>query len=570
MTTSSSSAWSRRIPKQALDTLLVQALLEAQQLTALQERVEEWHDEREDLASYMPAVHRTDDDPPQPAIPTEHIRLFLDTIADDSLGHTLIIAPPGSAKTLSCIAGAGWLLGKNPNLHIGYLSETHTQAASRSVAIRDTIAENPDYRAIFPEAQPDRTKSWTEGRWFLWRNDRGDKDPSMYATGAGGPIQGSRLDYIFLDDIASLKNMATAEQRQKVITWLNQIVKTRLSPRGRLIMICTRWHHEDPAAWAMGEGWKVVRIKAVEEDVATGVKRSYWPTRWPLYRIDCIAAGAEDHGQGDPTWEYSEGRPQAPCWVERNQDGEIIRQGRCLRSGMTQREFNLTYQGDTTDDSASIFKRGDWRYWPRTQPFPVDRGALFVDLAHEEKTEADYTVVSRWLSGQAKYLCTDVIRRRWEFPEVLALLRGLVKPQMPAHEWPDNLEVLKVLHSYGRYRPNGNTPECQPPFPNMSIVIERTPGSKGLIQTLKREVPGVLGWGIASRYGPSKLGRANSIAHLVEAHNVYLLEGAPWIGDFIEEHAIFDGSNDNHDDQVDTTTMALLRFTGGGVLTTSS
>lgn len=565
----------RRIPLAALSALTTETLLRVHELSRLQAQVDDWQDERQDLKSYMPAVHRTDAG--DPAIPVEHIRVFLDTIADDSLGHTLIIAPPGSAKTLSCIAAAGWELGRNPHQHVGYLCETATQAAARSVAIRDTIAESPDYRAIFPEAAPDRTKKWTETQWFLWRADRGDKDPSMFATGAGGPIQGNRLDRIFLDDIASLKNMATPEQREKLITWLNQVVKTRLTPNGRLIMIATRWHTDDPAGWAMREGWHVVRIRAVQEG-PDGKPRSYWPARWPLHRLDCTAAGAEDHGQGDPEWEASEERPQPPCWVERADvvdpatgEAPIVRVGRCLRSGMSQREWNLTYQGDTTDDSSAIWKRANWRYWPAGQPFPTSRGAIFVDLAHEEHTAADYTSIARWLAGPSDFLCTHQFRYRWEFPEVLGFLRALVKAELPDHQWPDRPEVLEALRRLGRLAPRGPGREAQPPFPGMSIVIENTPGSRSLIQTLRREVPGVIAWKIQSRYGPSKLGRANSVVHLHEAGNLWLPAGAPWVGEFIEEHAAFRGDkSDAHDDQVDTTTMALLRFTGGGLMQTMS
>lgn len=554
----------RRIPRSLGPSFTAQAILEATRRRELVAHVEDFTSERTALGSYIPAIHRTDATPPQPAVPPPHMREVIEALEDDTLGHTLIISPPGSAKTLTMLGACGWWLGLNPAQHIGYLSLTADQARLRSVAVRDIIASSPQYRAIFPETERDPAKSWTETRWFLWRPDRGDKDPSMFATGTGGPIQGARLDRIVLDDIADPENMATPLQRMKLLAWLNQVVKTRLTPQGRMIMICTRWHVDDPAAWAMKEGWKVIRIKAVQED--TQGKRSYWPERWPLHRIDCIAAGAEGHGQGDPEWEASEERPEPPCWVERDPQGNVQRLGRCVRAGMSTREFNLVYQGDTTDDESAIFKRQFWRYWPAGQEFPASRGALFVDLAHEEKTEADYTVIARWLMGQAAFMPTHVIRRRFEFPEVVALLRGLVKGQMPPHEWPRHHDVLTILAGLGRYRP-----QDPPPFPNMSIVIESTPGSKALIQTLKREVPGVIGWKIQSRLGQSKLARANSVVYLLEAGNVYIPEGAIWSGDFVEEHAAFRGNdNSGHDDQVDTTTMALLRFTGGGVLRTWS
>lgn len=552
-----------RIPTARGDVLAAMAVMDTERRQAAIANVDHFVQERESLGDYLAAVHRTDAG--TPAIPPAHLRQVIAAIEDDSLGHTLIIAPPGSAKTLTMLAACGWHLGRDIEQHIGYLSLTADQARLRSLAVRDTITGSPEYRSIFPKTERDPGKRWTDMQWFLWRPDRSDKDPSLLASGAGGPIQGARMDRIVLDDIADPENMATALQRQKLIYWLTNVVKTRLTPRGRMIMICTRWDADDPAAWAMREGWRVIRIQAVQEDPTTGLKRSYWPERFPLHRIDCLAAGAPAHGTGDPTWEHSEERPEAPCWVERDAAGNVVQLGRCIRSGMSAREFNLVYQGETTDEESAIFKRQYWRYWPPEQPFQATRGALFVDLAHEEKTEADYTVISRWLMKPAAFLCTDVIRRRLEFPEVLGLLRGLVKSDMPEHEWPTRPEVLSILAARGRL-----TRLDPAPYAGMSIVIENVPGSKATIQTLKREVPGVIAWKIQSRLGTSKLARANSIIHLAEAGNVYLLGGALWLGDFVEEHAAFRGNGSTHDDQVDTTTTALLRFTGGGVLQTWS
>jgi len=57
-----------------------------------------------------------------------------------------------------------------------------------------------------------------------------------------------------------------------------------------------------------------------------------------------------------------------------------------------------------------------------------------------------------------------------------------------------------------------------------------------------------------------KVARAQAIAPLVEAGNVYLPhpDFAPWVNDFIEECAAF--PNGAHDDQVDAMTQALLWF----------
>lgn len=259
----------------AVALVAARQLAERRRLEALTETVDpDAEAARANLAAYLPLVHRTDGG--LPAIPPRHLRdIVIPVLQDDSLGHTVIIAPPGSAKTNTSIGAAGWWLGHNQTQHIGFFSNTDRQAYRRSVAVRDTIDLNPAYHRIFPQVQPDRQKGWAEFEWFLRRPDVSDKDASFTAGGVGSPILGARLDRIFFDDIADRENMATAHQRGKVIEWLETTAMTRLTPGGRAIMICTRWGKDDPAAWAIAHGWHVVHIPAVDDE-----GHSYWPERW--------------------------------------------------------------------------------------------------------------------------------------------------------------------------------------------------------------------------------------------------------------------------------------------------
>lgn len=539
----------RATPLSDREFLAQQAMIRARRRREAQERVGEHLDERTSLSAYIPAVHRTDEG--TPAYPPTHLRdVVIPALLDDSLGHTVIIAPPGSAKTNTLVAYNAWMIGREPHRHFGYFSNTAGQAYRRSVAVRDLVAKSLAYRAIFPETMPDFGKGWAEGEWYLDRPDVGDKDPTMLAAGVGGAIMGARLDRATLDDIADPRNMATPYLREKASGWVRDSVMTRLTPDARATMIATRWAADDPAGWAIKQGWRLIRIKAIDEE-----GRSYWPERWPVWRLDCIAAGKSDHGLADPEWEYSDEAPNPPCWIVRDAEGQVVRQGRCEKATYGTRAFNLTYQGETADDESALFKRSYWQWWDPTERFPATTGGIFVDLAHEEKTSADYTVCGRVLQAGNKFLIRDVIRRRFEFPEVLALLRYLVKPYLSQTErdavaGPILQEVLRGIE-----RAN------ETPWQGLPVFIEDTPGSKALIQTLKREVPGVVGWPIA---GHSKLSRGNATVAYAEARNVYLPQGAPWAGDFIEELAAF--PTGENDDQVDFFTMALLRFTKGGTM----
>jgi predicted phage terminase large subunit-like protein len=65
-----------------------------------------------------------------------------------------------------------------------------------------------------------------------------------------------------------------------------------------------------------------------------------------------------------------------------------------------------------------------------------------------------------------------------------------------------------------------------------------------------------------------KESRAAAVSPEVEAGNVYVPLSAQWVSDYVEEHAAF--PNGAHDDQVDQTSQALLRFSrrrGGAAAT---
>lgn len=192
---------------------------------------------RNSLAIYTGLVHKTDTG--GAAIPPPHIlNKIIPVLENDALGHTIIVAPPGSAKTNTMIAYACWYLGRDPTKHIGYVSSNITQAKQRSVAIRDIIEQSTAFRSVFPTCLPDKRRGWAEGEWNLVRPDVGDKNPTMVTSGIPATFLGTRLDLLILDDIADAENMSTSAQREKVINSLQATLDTRLTPTGRIVIIC--------------------------------------------------------------------------------------------------------------------------------------------------------------------------------------------------------------------------------------------------------------------------------------------------------------------------------------------
>jgi predicted phage terminase large subunit-like protein len=163
-----------------------------------------------------------------------------------------------------------------------------------------------------------------------------------------------------------------------------------------------------------------------------------------------------------------------------------------------------------------IFKRDDWRFFKQA-PDKLDYVIQSWDCAFKDKSTSDFVVGHVWgVKGADKFLL-DQVRGRFSFTETLNAIRSL------STKWP---------HTNAKF-------------------VEDKANGPAVIDTLKHEISGI----IAIQPDGGKEARAHAISSEVEAHNVYLPEGAPWVHDFIEECAAF--PNGAHDDQVDAMTQAL-------------
>jgi predicted phage terminase large subunit-like protein len=204
--------------------------------------------------------------------------------------NCVVLEPRGGAKTtwgntiLLC-----WLTAMFPDLRIGLISNTATQALDFSRAVRFTIESNDKHREIFGDGVS--KEKWRDMEW-LYKGSKwhGSKDVTVYAAGTGGPIISKRFDILLCDDILDEENTVTPEAREKVETWFYRTLLPCLTPDGVVIVIGTRWAEEDLYEQLMtpveegGKGWKSKVVKALVED-DDGTLSSYWEEHWPLKRL---------------------------------------------------------------------------------------------------------------------------------------------------------------------------------------------------------------------------------------------------------------------------------------------
>lgn len=226
-------------------------------------------------------------------VPASHHRAMVTETLDALYRreNELYLLPRGGAKTtwdntILC----SWLVGKYPDLRIGMVSNTDTQAKDFSRAVKYTVEANPLHREVFPDSKPSPSK-WTDKEWLCagsrWH---GSKDVTMFAVGVGGAIISKRLDLILMDDILDEENTQSVDQRQAVEVWFKKTLKPCLSPDGVVVAIGTRWGEEDLYEIFMkpladgGMGWRSHVVSSLTEG-PDGRLVSYWPEYWSVDRL---------------------------------------------------------------------------------------------------------------------------------------------------------------------------------------------------------------------------------------------------------------------------------------------
>ena len=141
-------------------------------------------------------------------------------------------------------------------------------------------------------------------------------------------------------------------------------------------------------------------------------------------------------------------------------------------------------------------------------------------MAFKGTDSSDFVVGQVWQQVGAQAFLLDQVRGRWDFAETCEQVRAL------SAKWPQAAAKL----------------------------VEDKANGPAVISALGRAIPGL----VAVNPQGGKESRANAVTPLIEAGNVWLPTGAPWVSDLIEECAGF--PNAAHDDQVDTLTQALARM----------
>lgn len=332
-------------------------------------------------------------------LPAAHHEEWIDFVRKDD-NDCGITAPPAFAKTnWVAIVYSAWYLGHYPDRHVICTSKTGQQVEKISNAVRHTIEFNPRYHAVFPSARPNKDIGWGEKEWYLQRANTGDKDPSFFAVGIGGPIMNARADLIIIDDPQDKGTSGTPFQREKIISYIKEQVMTRKTKEGRTITIMTRWHQDDVAGYykKLGVRWKTLPALRCQDcgrgrcDCGKKNWRSTWPAEWTARKL--LAKKHED---------------------------PIL--------------FEKIYQGNPRSEENTLFFEEHWNYYnPKAELPEMALRIVVLDTAQKEEEQNSFSVAAHW--GKAKrggYYLLNLWRARVQFTDLVTVTKTLYQEWMPA------------------------------------------------------------------------------------------------------------------------------------------
>lgn len=260
-------------------------------------------------------------------------------------------------------------------------------------------------------------------------------------------------------------------------------------------------------------------------------------TRWSKRDLtgQVLKAAAQRGGDEWEVIEFPAIMPSGkPLWPEFWSLTELS----ALKEELPNSKWQAQYQQAPTSDTAAIVKREWWQIWEKDDPPHCDFILQSWDTAFEKTQRADYSACTTWGvfyhpddNGleQANIILLNAFRDRMEFPTLKRV----------------------AVEEYRDWEPD-------------SIIIEKKASGAPLIYEMR--AMGIPVQEFTPSRGNDKISRLNACSDLFASGRVWA-PATHWAEEVIDEVASFPGGE--HDDYVDSTSLALMRFRKGGYVTTA-
>lgn len=224
-----------------------------------------------------------------------------------------------------------------------------------------------------------------------------------------------------------------------------------------------------------------------------------------------------------------------PLWPEFWSLNEL----HALKKELPNGKWMAQYMQQPTSETSAIVKREWWKVWDKEDPPFCDFTLMSWDTAFEKNNRSDYSACTTWgvfyqenpETGKTdtNIILLNAFRDRMEFPELKRV----------------------AIEQYKDWEPD-------------SVIIEKKASGAPLIYEMR--AMGIPVQEFTPVKGNDKISRLNAVSDLFASGRVWA-PNTSWAEEVIDEVASFPAGD--HDDYVDSVSLALIRFRKGGYIRTS-
>tara|TARA_B100001250_G_scaffold311386_1_gene273325 strand:+ start:109 stop:1572 length:1464 start_codon:yes stop_codon:yes gene_type:complete len=255
-------------------------------------------------------------------------------------------------------------------------------------------------------------------------------------------------------------------------------------------------------------------------------------TRWNMKDLTGMLVKSQKELKSDK-WEIIEFpaiMPSGkPVWPEYWKLEEL----ESVKASLSIGKWNAQWMQNPTAEEGSLIKREWWKVWDKPYIPPLQHVIQSYDTAYLKKETADFTAITTWgvfypnEDSPANLILLDSYKERVEFPELRK----------------------EAFRQYRYWNPE-------------TIIVEAK--AAGLPLTYELRKAGIPVINYTPSKGQDKHARVNAVSPLFESGIIWAPD-EKFAEEVIEECASFPYGD--HDDLVDSTTQAVMRFRQGGFVT---